>query len=73
MTASVVEEYRALIDEANGAAADVSPRTVERLRREFHRIASRDHFAPKEHETARRAIERLGATLDPARAGATRR
>jgi hypothetical protein len=72
MTASIADEYSALIDEASASATDVSRRTVERLRRELRRIERRDHFSPKEHEMARRAIERLGAAADHAEAEAAR-
>ena len=72
MTASTAEEYRALIDEASDSTADASRRTVDRLRRELHRIERRDHFSPKEHELARRAIERLGAAADHAAPEAAR-
>ena len=75
MTASAAEEYRALIgiaNEASDSAAAASRRTVERLRRELHRIERRDHFSPKEHEMARRAIERLGATADRSEVEAAR-
>jgi hypothetical protein len=63
MTSAVADEYRALLTEAREARAEPTPRIVERLRRELHRIESRDHFAPKEQERARRAIERLASTL----------
>lgn len=59
MTAAVVEEYRALLARVNGAQDEPSRRTVERLRRELRKIEVRDHFAPKEREQARRAIDRL--------------
>lgn len=73
MTASAADEYRALIDEATDSAVDASRRTVERLRRELHRVERRDHFSPKERETARRAIERLGDAADRLEADAARR
>jgi hypothetical protein len=73
MTTAVALEYQALIDEANDSAVGGSRRTIERLRREYRRIESRDHFAPTERETARRAIERLLRTPDPAAAETARR
>ena len=59
MTAAVVDEYRALVDDVREARDGASRRTVERLRRELRKIEARDHFAPKEREQARRAIDRL--------------
>jgi hypothetical protein len=43
----------------NGAQDEPSRRTVERLRRELRKIEVRDHFASKEREQARRALDRL--------------
>ena len=72
MSAAVTEEYRMLIDEATDAAADRSRRSVARLRRELHRIESRDHISPTEREIARHAIERLAAETDLAGAEVAR-
>ena len=68
LTSSVADEYRALIAEAKGAEADPSRRTIERLRRELHRVEGRDHFGPKEREQARRAVEHLAAARDAVQA-----
>lgn len=73
MTSAVADEYRALLTEAKDARAEPTRRIVERFRRELHRIEARDHFDPKEHEQARRAIERLAATLDEVDARGARR
>jgi hypothetical protein len=64
MTAAVVDEYAALLVEVSDARQEPSRRTVERLRRDLHKIEGRDHFAPKEREQARRAIERLIAVVE---------
>jgi len=73
MTGSIVEEYMALLADARASKAEVTRRTVERLRRELHKIEARDHVAPKEREQARRAIERLVAAVDAAEAKETAR
>jgi Protein ChrB, N-terminal len=64
MTSSVVEDYRVLLAGAEEAQSEPRPRTVERLRRELHRIEDRDHFAPTEREQARRAVERLTSLVE---------
>ncbi len=66
MTVAVVEEYSGLLAEAKASTFDTTRRTVERLRRELHKIEARDHIAPREREQARRAIERLVAVVDAA-------
>jgi hypothetical protein len=66
MTASVVDEYKALLAEAR--TGDGSRRTLDRLRRELHRIEARDYFHPKEREAARRAVEQLVLTPGSRRA-----
>ena len=66
MTVSASQEYRKLMDGMEGSGTAASRRTVERLRREFRGIENRDHFAPKEREQARRAIERLARVVDAA-------
>lgn len=68
MTAAVVEEYRTLLAAAKAARPAPPRRTLERLQRELHKIEVRDHFAPKEHEQAKRAIERLASSVDTAEA-----
>ena len=72
LSGAIVEDYRALIGEAQEAAADPSRRTVQRLRRELHNIETRDHFTVKEREQARRAVERVAAALDAAEREAAR-
>jgi Protein ChrB, N-terminal len=64
MTAAAADEYRALLGEVEEARAEPSQRTVDRLRRDLHRIESRDHFRPNEREQARRAVEHLAATVE---------
>lgn len=59
---SVVEEYTALMTEANAAGTD--RRTVQRLRRTLRDIERRDHVGPKERDDARRAIQRLVASIE---------
>lgn len=71
MTATVADDYRALLAEANELPPEAPPRTVQRLRRELRSIENRDYFAPKEREQARRAIEALRST-SPAEEGAPR-
>jgi len=63
LTDAAVEDYRTLLDAIDELGGD-SPtrRTVERLRRELHRIEARDHVGPPEREHARRAVEALAAT-----------
>jgi hypothetical protein len=64
VAAAVMEEYRALIDEAKDAGTDASRRTVDRLRRELRGIEGRDRFGVRERDQARAAIERLTDRLD---------
>jgi hypothetical protein len=59
MASAIADEYRALVVEAKEARSEPTRRTVERLRRELHKVESRDHVAPKQGEQARRAIELL--------------
>lgn len=68
MAAVIAAEYVALIEAAGAAAGDesgVRSRTLNRLRREMHRVSARDYFPPPEREAARQAIEALAATLEP--------
>lgn len=70
MTAAVAAEYDAVIAQAadlRTADAVARRRAVARLRRELHRIQSRDFFTCPQREAARRAVEHLAA---PAPAGA---
>ena len=64
MTAAVAAEYDAVTAEAAAIRmADVVARrrAVARLRRELHRIQSRDFFTSPQGEAARRAVEHLAA------------
>jgi len=64
MAVAIAAEYQDLLNEAKAAQPLPTRRTVERLRRELHRIEARDHDAPKEREAARRAIERLAELVE---------
>ncbi len=68
MSSAIGEEYRALLAGAETARSDPTRRAVGRLRRELHKVESRDHVAPKERDEARRAIDGLVAALDAAEA-----
>jgi hypothetical protein len=72
LSGEIAGEYQSLIADARGAAADPSRRTVERLRRELHRIETRDRFGVKEREHARRAVARAAAALAAAEREAVR-
>lgn len=54
---AVVDDYRALIADAEDAGDD--RRTVQRLRRTLRDIERRDFVSPKERDDARRAVQRL--------------
>lgn len=69
---AVAEEYRSLIAEVDDAPADPTRRTADRLRRELHLIESRDRFTVKERDVARRAVDRLAASVDLADTGVPR-
>jgi hypothetical protein len=63
MAAAFAEEYRAVIADAEIAAAageGERRRALQRLRRELQRIGQRDHFPPAEREQARRVVRALG-------------
>lgn len=67
LTDAAAEDYRALLDEAEALLASrerLQRRSVDRLRRELHRIEDRDPFPPKERAKVRRVIDRLTAQLD---------
>jgi hypothetical protein len=67
MAAVVVDEYRAVITDAEVATAGSQVerrRSLARLRRELHRIGQRDHFPPPEREQARRAVRALGQLVE---------
>jgi len=68
MAEAVAEEYRAVIaaaTDARDSPGGQRRRTLGRLRRELHRIRSRDYFPPPEAEQARRAVEALAEELQP--------
>jgi hypothetical protein len=61
---AVADDYRALLAEIDALGDEpISRRTVDRLRREFHRIESRDYAGAPERERAGRALERLHGRL----------
>jgi hypothetical protein len=67
MASAIGAEYRALIEEAEGARGrplGVQRRTLGRLRRELRRIRARDYFPPAEREVAVRAVEELAAQVE---------
>lgn len=67
MTAAVAVEYEAVAAAAAAAAAAETAtrrRVMGRLRRQLHRIESRDYFPSPRREDARRAVEELAAA-DP--------
>jgi hypothetical protein len=68
---AVAAEYTALTAAAKEAVAEPKRRTVERLRRTLRDIERRDHIGPRERDDARRALQRLAASLDGAEARAT--
>lgn len=62
MAAARSEEYRAILAEADGAAAfDEGGRAsaARRLRAELRRVTRRDYFPSEERDRARRAVEAL--------------
>ena len=59
---AVAGEYSALIAEAKTAERD--RRTTQRLRRTLRQIERRDFVGPREREEARRAVERLAASVE---------
>jgi Protein ChrB, N-terminal len=73
LATALADEYRSLLEEAKAARSEPTRRTAQRLRRELHKIEARDHVSPKEREQARRAIERLLASVDAAEPKATSR
>ena len=67
LTAAIAEEYRAVLAQAQSAAAEDAPgrrRALRRLRRELRRIGERDYFSPPERELARAAVEALAITVE---------
>lgn len=66
MRENVVEQYRAVITEAQRAGSDGAGRqrrTLARLRRELDRIGRRDYFPPPERDRARAAVEALARAV----------
>ena len=64
MKDAVAAEYGVLVEETDAARALTGgrrSRTLGRLRRELHRIRSRDHFGVPEKDLAERAIDELAA------------
>ena len=68
LTAERAGEYRQLSEEV-AENLNVGPgersRLLRRLRAEYRRIERRDHFPPEEKATARNALDRLAASLEP--------
>jgi hypothetical protein len=67
MVEAVTAEYHALMAAAVAAREEPSGqrrRTLGRLRRELHRIRSRDYFPPLERERAQRAVDELAAQVE---------
>ena len=67
MAEAVARDYREVI--ADAETAFTAPpgqrrRILSRLRRELHRIRSRDYFPPAEREGARQAVERLATLVE---------
>jgi hypothetical protein len=66
MVEAVAADYEAVIDDAEATEGDtevVRRRVVARLRRELQRIGRRDYFPPPQRELARRAVDRLAASM----------
>ena len=69
MAATIAEEYRAIVAEAEQTAptADVTRRrTLARLQRELQRIGRRDFFPPPERDEAHAAVRRLAIAFEGA-------
>lgn len=61
------EEYRAVMEQAEAAAAaepGVRRRELRRLRHELRRIRQRDHFPPDERDLAALAVEGLAEPVE---------
>ena len=69
--AAIAGEYQAVAAAAT-AAVDDEPtarrRLLGRLRRDLHRITTRDYFPTAERDRANRAVQQLAATLERQRA-----
>lgn len=59
LSAARSDEYDALLEEIESAAADVDPRTIARWRREWRRIDRRDYFPSDRRDAAKAAIDAL--------------
>lgn len=71
MRAAIAEQYRELLAAMETEQAQgLTTRSVQRLRRELHRIGQRDFFPPPQRETARAALRAL---TEPAAPGIERR
>jgi hypothetical protein len=74
MSAAVAVEYDAVAAEAAAARGMADPaarrRALIRLRRQLHRVQSRDFFPPPQREAAQRAVEDLAGAEHAAGAGA---
>jgi hypothetical protein len=66
MRDAIVEEYAAVVAEAAEADGAPSRRTVDRLRRTLRDIERRDFVGPRERDDARRAVQRLSASMEAA-------
>jgi hypothetical protein len=64
LSEAVASEYRALIADAKGSAAEPTPRTLSRLRRELRAIEARDRFRAPERDRARAAVDKVAAKVD---------
>jgi hypothetical protein len=68
LMAERAEEYRVISEEVAESLAfgpGERARVLRRLRAEYRRIERRDHYPPEEKDTARNALDRLAASLEP--------
>ncbi|MGQ0805287.1 MAG: Chromate resistance protein ChrB [Actinomycetota bacterium] len=67
MQAGVADDYRVIIEEAEGMRDPAAThRTLGRLRRALRRVRTRDYFPPAEAERARRAVDELAEKVEAA-------
>lgn len=66
MSAAIEQEYEAVILEAQTSERVPSGRKLGRLRRELHRIGSRDYFPGPARHRAERSVEALARQLEAA-------
>lgn len=67
LAAERAEEYRAVMEQSQAAAAaepGVRRRQLRRLRRELRRIRQRDYFPPTERDLAAAAVEALAEPVE---------